>query len=122
MVVDQRQDTANGRTDDIGGRSAGIQSRQVGAAIFGGDNIGDNPAIKGRECAYAWTIIIEPANKPVNDLQIIRGHMLFDMAWKREPTASEGMERQTEAGTEQRKQQERPTTVAIASGTHEHQT
>ena len=48
--------------------------------------------------------------------------MLFDMAWKREPTASQGMERHTEAGTEQRKQQEWPTTVAIASGAHEHQT
>ena len=45
VVVDQRQDTANGRTDDIGSRSASIQSRQVGAAIFSGDNIGDNPAI-----------------------------------------------------------------------------
>lgn len=44
----------------------------------------------------------EPANKPVNDLQIIKVHMVIDMAWKIEPIHEMEMNPLTKTGAKQR--------------------
>ena len=35
--------------------------------------------------SYAWTRMRDPANNPVNDLQIIKLHISWDIPWKIDP-------------------------------------
>ena len=89
MVVNLSQYTADSRSDNIGKWNTSIQARQVFISIFSWSYVRNNSwIVKYALLYYDWTKIWDPANSPVNARQNMRGHIVFDIPWNREPNVS----------------------------------
>ena len=85
-IVDLGQSTTQSRTDNVSGVHKTVQTGEVHVTLLWGNQISNHTIPSKVELTvYAWTMIREPANKPVTPLQTIKAVISGDIAWKREP-------------------------------------